>query len=288
MSEERRELAQEGMHEGLQAGSPEEMQKDIREDTREENLDAVREEICEDADEAKRETNADTDEGINGELQETPGIGAHEETPVEKRGPGGIFSDEFREMMGTALRLFVICLVTALCLAVVNDITKDTIALRDQQAAEEQRMLVMSGADSFEKLEDWEDQEGTGLVKEVYAAYSGDALVGYVFSAISSGYGGDIPVTVGVGKDGTITGIRIGDNEETPGLGSKVAGERFTSQYEGKDISGELKIVTGPVSADDEIQAVSGATISTGAVNSAVQASADLGARLLQQNGGGK
>ena len=125
-------------------------------------------------------------------------------------------------------------------------------------------------------------------MKEVYAAYSGDEFVGYVFSAVSSGYGGDVPVTVGVGKDGTITGVRVGDNEETPGLGSKAAGEKFTSQYTGKAISGGIRIVSGPATADDEIQAVSGATISTNAVNSAVQASADLGVKLLGQNGGGK
>ena len=52
-------------------------------------------------------------------------------------------------------------------------------------------------------------------------------------------------------------------------------------QYEGKDIAGEIKIVTKPVSAEDEIQAVSGATVSTRAVNSAVQASADLGMKLF-------
>ena len=163
-----------------------------------------------------------------------------------------LLNDEVRRLLDPALKLFVICLATALCLAVVNHITKDTIAMRVQQAAEEQRVHVMSAADSFEKIEGWEDQDGTGLVKEVYAAYSGDEFVGYVFSAVSSGYGGDVPVTVGVGKDGTITGVRVGDNEETPGLGSKAAGEKFTSQYTGKAISGGIRIVSGPATADDE------------------------------------
>ena len=190
--------------------------------------------------------------------------------------------------MNPALKLFIICLATAFCLAFIYDITKDTIAMRNQQAAEEQRMQVQSAADSFEKIEGWEDQDETGLVDEVYAAFSGDKLIGYVFSATSSGYGGDIAVTVGIGSDSTITGISVGENQETPGLGSRVANEKFTSQYVGKDVSRQIKIVSGPDTADDEIQAISGATISTNAVNSAVQASADLGAKLLQQNGGGK
>lgn len=200
----------------------------------------------------------------------------------------GLFTEEVREMMSPALRLFAICLATAFCLAFVNSITKDTIAIRSQQVAEEQRMQALNGADRFEEVEGWEDQDETGLVDEVYAAFSGDKLIGYVFSATSSGYGGDIAVTVGIGSDSTITGISVGENQETPGLGSRVANEKFTSQYVGKDVSRQIKIVSGPDTADDEIQAISGATISTNAVNSAVQASADLGAKLLQQNGGGK
>lgn len=199
----------------------------------------------------------------------------------------GLFTEEVRELLNPALKLFIICLATAFCLAFIYDITKDTIAMRNQQAAEEQRMQVQSAADSFEKIEGWEDQDETGLVKEVHAAYSGDKFIGYVFSTVSSGYGGDIAVTVGVGSDSTITGITVGENQETPGLGGKVANEKFTSQYAGKDISREIKIVTGKDPAENGIQAVSGATISTNAVNRAVQASADLGAKLLQQNGGG-
>ncbi len=240
----------------------------------------------------REEINEGTQEEIQDEMPEENAEAAADETGTRTARRGfnildRLMNEEVRRLIDPALRLFIICFATALCLAVVNLITKDTIALRVEQAAEEQRLQVMSAADSFEKLEGWEDQDGTGLVKEVYVAYSGGRLVGYVFSAVSSGYGGDIPVTVGVGKDGTITGVRVGDNEETPGLGSKVAGEKFISQYEGKAISGELRIVSGPASAEDEIQAISGATRSTKAVNSAVQASADLGAKLLQQNGGG-
>jgi electron transport complex protein RnfG len=262
MSEERREMISGEMQEDMQDEILEEISEEISEEINEEISKEISEEISEESHEENH----------------------HE----EKRRTGGFISKEMREMMMPALRLFIICLAAAFCLAFVYGMTKDTIELRNQQAAEEQRIQVMSGADSFEKVEGWEGQDETGLVSEVYAAYSGDELLGYVFSAVSSGYGGDVPVTVGVGSDGTITGVKVGDNQETPGLGSKAADEKFTGQYEGKDISGEIKVVKGSVSADDEIQAVSGATISTNAVNSAVQASAELGAKLLQQNGGGK
>jgi electron transport complex protein RnfG len=281
MNEEKRELFNEEASEEIS----EKINEEINEEVNEEIAGASGSE-ANDGDRGSQ-----IDEVIAGEPEVLSG-----EATEEKRGTAGksfseilsgLFTEEVREMMSPALRLFAICLATAFCLAFIYDITKDTIAMRNQQAAEEQRMQVQSAADSFEKIEGWEDQDETGLVKEVHAAYSGDKFIGYVFSTVSSGYGGDIAVTVGVGSDSTITGITVGENQETPGLGGKVANEKFTSQYAGKDISREIKIVTGKDPAENGIQAVSGATISTNAVNRAVQASADLGAKLLQQNGGG-
>lgn len=193
-----------------------------------------------------------------------------------------------RDMIKPAVSLFIICFITALCLAVVNNVTKDPIDQRIAKDAEEQRKQVLPQAESFEKLEGWEEQDESGLIKEVYAAYIGDKLAGYVFSAAPKGFGGEIAVTVGIDNEHAISGVRVGDNQETPGLGSKTAEEKFTEQYTGKDIDKEIKIVKRTVSADDEIQAVSGATISTRAVTSAVQASAKLGGKLLENGGGSK
>ncbi len=193
-----------------------------------------------------------------------------------------------RDMIKPTLSLFLICLVTASCLAFVNSITKGPIVERMEMDAEENRKQVMVDAESFEKLEGWEDLDESGFVKEAYEAYAGENLVGYVFSVTSKGFGGEIAVTVGVDKENTISGVRIGDNQETPGLGSKTADDKFTEQYKGKDISNEIKIVKHAVSAEDEIQAVSGATVSTKAVTAAVEASSKLTGKLLENGGGSK
>ncbi len=193
-----------------------------------------------------------------------------------------------RDMIKPSLSLFVICLVTAFCLAFVNNITKEPIIQRTEMDAQEKRKQVLPQAESFEKLEGWEAQDESGIINDVYAAFSGEEFVGYVFSAAPKGFGGEIAVTVGVDSDSAVSGVRIGDNQETPGLGSKTADDKFTKQYIGKDISKEIKIVKRPVSADDEVQAVSGATISTKAVTSAVQASAELSGKLLENGGGSK
>lgn len=193
-----------------------------------------------------------------------------------------------REMVKPTVSLFIICLVVSFCLAFVNGITKDTIAARTASDEEEQMRLVMNDADSFMPLDDWEDKDESGVLRKVYAAYKGEELVGYVFNAAPKGFGGEISVTVGVTSGNKISGIKIGNNSETPGLGSKATGEDFTGQYTDKDILTDFTVVKRPASSDSEIQAVSGATVSSTAVTRAVQASADLGSKLLQEQNGGE
>ncbi len=151
--------------------------------------------------------------------------------------------------------------------------------------AEEQRKQVMNEAKSFKEIENWKKKDGSGIIGEAYAAYAGEKHVGYVFSVFPKGYGGEIKVTVGVGIDKRISGVRIGENKETPGLGTKVSEDGFIGQYSGKSIQKAFEVVKRPAAADSEIQAISGATISSKAVTSAVQASAELGNKLLQDGG---
>ncbi|MGE5613769.1 MAG: RnfABCDGE type electron transport complex subunit G [Bacillota bacterium] len=192
-----------------------------------------------------------------------------------------------RDMLKPSLSLFVICMLTAFCLAFVNAITKDTIKLRSEKDAEEQRKLVLEKADSFKELEDWNSMDESGLIDRVFAAYSGQNLVGYVMEASPSGFGGEIAVTVGIGSDKKISGVRVGENSETPGLGTKTADDSFTGQFVGKDLGVDFKVVKKPASSDDEIQAISGATVSTNAVTRAVAACARLGGKLLEEGYGG-
>ena len=193
-----------------------------------------------------------------------------------------------RDMVKPTISLLVICFVVALCLALVNDVTKDTIEQRTQKDAEEQRTQVFSEADSFKELSGWNDKDESGLVREAFAAYSGETLVGYVFGAYPKGYGGEMKVTVGVNTDRKVTGVEIGDNNETPGLGSKSKDVKFKGQYTGKDLERPFTVVKHPPESENDIQAISGATISSKAVTSAVQASAELGKKLMDDGGEGK
>jgi electron transport complex protein RnfG len=192
-----------------------------------------------------------------------------------------------RDIVKPSLSLFVICMVTAFCLAFVNAITKDTIARRSESDAQKQRKMVLDAADSFEELEGWNSMDESGLIDKVFAAYSGQNFVGYVLNASPSGFGGEIALTVGIGSDRKISCVCVGENSETPGLGTKVAEESFISQFIGKDLGVDFRVVKQPASSDNEIQAVSGATVSTEAVTKAVAACAKLGDKLFEEGYGG-
>lgn len=190
-----------------------------------------------------------------------------------------------REMVKPTISLLVICFLVTLCLALVNSSTKDTIKQRERMDAEEQRKQVMHEAKSFKEIDGWKEKESSGIVREVYAAYDGEKLVGYVFSAFPKGYGGEIKVTVGIGSNKMVSGVSIGENKETPGLGTKASEDGFIGQYSEKEIQKAFKVVKRSATADNEIQAISGATITSKAVTSAVQASAELGDKLLKDGG---
>jgi electron transport complex protein RnfG len=76
----------------------------------------------------------------------------------------------------------------------------------------------------------------------------------------STGYGGPIVLLVGVDtKEGKITGLKVLEHQETPGLGSNVAEAGFLSQFLGKSLESPFRV-------GEDVQAVSGATISSRAV----------------------
>ena len=93
--------------------------------------------------------------------------------------------------------------------------------------------------------------------------------MGYVLTVTShEGYGGDITFTMGIGNDGTLNGISILNISETAGLGMR-AEEILKPQFAGKNVSAFAYTKNGAAS-DNQIDAISGATITTSAVTTAV------------------
>ena len=171
-----------------------------------------------------------------------------------------------KEVIKPAVILFVICVAVSAALAGTNLLTADRIARAAAQKAEESRMVVLPEAEAFQASED-----GThyiGLNKEAPEG----VVVGYVFETESKGYGGTVKVMTGINTEGNITGVIVLSHSETPGLGANAEKETFRDQYQQPvaNLTGGIQVVKFQAPNEGEIQAMTGATITSTAVTNAV------------------
>ncbi|MBQ4558783.1 MAG: RnfABCDGE type electron transport complex subunit G [Tyzzerella sp.] len=184
-----------------------------------------------------------------------------------------------KNILKNTLILTAITLVAGILLGLVYEITKEPIALAKEAAKKEAYQQVMADADAFDSLElvektikEVEDTvESSGcIINEVVEAKANGETVGYVVTTTTSeGYGGEIQISVGILKDGTVNGVAILSIGETAGLGMKATEEEFYGQYAGKNVEFFTVTKTG-ASSDEEIDALSGATITSNAMTKAV------------------
>lgn len=174
---------------------------------------------------------------------------------------------KFIARLAITLLLITACVATAL--AGVNAVTKDRIAELKLGAAKEAIAIVLPGAAT--KV-DFKDDSGM-----VTAAFASDA--GYAIQVAPSGFGGTIDMMVGVDKDGKVLGISIISQVETAGLGAVSAAETsdgvaFRGQFVG--MSGTLAVNKD----GGQVEAISGATITSRAVTSGVNAAIACAANM--------
>ena len=168
------------------------------------------------------------------------------------------------------LILFLITLIAGGLLAGAYAVTSGPIAKAEAEAEQKALSEVCPDADRFEdagiRLTDFERLTYGTLRK---ALDKDGVLIGYAVTVTTSaGYGGDIQIMVGADPSGKVTGIRIlSASNESPGLGANCLSAEFQSQFTGKT-PGLTYSKTG--ADENEIDAISGATITTTAVTQAV------------------
>lgn len=210
-----------------------------------------------------------------------------------KKSSASIFKD--------ALALCLITLVAAVLLGFVNELTKDRIAEQKAAAKEaayrevypEAVSIVTDDAQTAEKvaaaaalLKD-NGFEGITIDEAGLALDASGNTLGYVMTITTKkGYGGAITMTMGYRLDGAITGIAFVTLNETPGFGMQADEAAFKEQFIGKNAFELVYVKTG-ASADNEIDAISGATVTTKAVTGAVNAGLCFAADMAASGIGG-
>ena len=190
-----------------------------------------------------------------------------------------------KAFMKDALILFVITLVSGICLGFVYDITKGPIEQATIAANNKTYQQVLSSASAFADMEGSEAAVAELNASGALASFGGvavesvlegtdasGAVVGYVINSLSNdSYGGAVKISVGLDADGVIAGVGIREINDTPGLGLKAKEPDFLNQYTGKQVDSLVVTKTG-AAADNEIDSISGATITSDAVTNAVNA----------------
>lgn len=203
-----------------------------------------------------------------------------------------------KQMIRDSLILFAITLIAGLLLGGVYAITKNPIAKTQEDKKNEAYQAVFTDAAEFTEVTDAADAQqilaDAGYTKdrmdEVKAAMDADGnILGYVMTITSSeAYGGELQLAMGIRMDGTVNGISFLSLSETIGLGMEAKKPEFQEQFAGKQVEQFVYSKTG-AAADNEIDALSGATITTNAVTNAVNAgicyAGALGAGSAEQGG---
>ena len=184
------------------------------------------------------------------------------------------------KIIKNTLILAAITVVSGLVLGAAYEVTKGPIAQTQAKQKQEACQAVYPEADSFEAMD--VDQKaakeaikkmGTNAtVDEVYSAVMDGSEAGYVITVTDKdGYGGDIQFAMGIQDDGTLNGISILSIGETAGLGMRANTDAFKDQFKDKKVDKFEYTKTG-ATADNQIDALSGATITTNAMTNGVNA----------------
>ena len=174
-------------------------------------------------------------------------------------------------------KLLIITVAVALALAFVNSITAPIIQQQKIDNLQNAIQEVLPGGG--------EQMEWLTFVDNISNAYHGEN--GYAVEVTPAGFGGTITMMVGVSEEGQVLGIRIVSQTETAGLGAVAAantsaGEAFRSQFAG--LSGDIAVTKD----GGQVDAITGATITSRAVCTGVQSALDFVAeqqRIADQKG---
>lgn len=175
-----------------------------------------------------------------------------------------------REIAGMIIVLSLICSISGFSLAYLKEKTAPIIEAQVLENVQGPAIKRVYPAAENEPVEERRAFELEGRKVTVFPYMQGGRLVGVALESHGGGYGGDIGVMVGFNlENDTLLGIGVTQMKETPGLGTKIAEPKFSRQFTGASSGVELKSKGGT------IDAVSGATISSAGVISAVQSAAN-------------
>ena len=163
-----------------------------------------------------------------------------------------------------AFNLTMVCIISGIIIAVIYYFTVPIAERKNVELTQKSMQELVQDADTFEPVDG---------KKDWYAAQKDGQTIAYVVPSTTKGYGGSIELLVAVSANGSVMDFQILSANETPGLGSNASKDSFRDQFDGKS-SDALKVVKDKTNTDN-IQALTGATITSAAVTKGVKEADD-------------
>lgn len=165
-----------------------------------------------------------------------------------------------KEYIRLVVTLFVITFVAAALLGATNALTEDRIAAAALEKQNNAMRALLPEAESFDQFNGKDD---------IYIGVNSNGeTVGYCINASSPGYGGNVEMMVGMDSELKLSGIEILSNSETAGLGANCTKPEFKAQFAG--LQAPISVSKGNANGVNQINAITGATITSNAVASGV------------------
>ena len=170
-----------------------------------------------------------------------------------------------KHLIKPAFSLFIIAAISTALLSLVRDLTLEPIQNQRRRTQENTMRAVLGEASEFREIA----FEKSGSMTRVFEGRNEGVLIGYVIEASPMGYAGPIDMMVGISSlRNQVSGIRVLRHSETPGLGAVITQESFFQRFQGRNLIPLRVVRTLP--GENEIQAITSATITTRAVTNAV------------------
>lgn len=170
-----------------------------------------------------------------------------------------------REILKLGVTLGLICLIAGFALSATYSFTKDLISLQQKKELALAQKEIFPEASEFKKVEMSEAKIDNATIRELYEALSSDSnMIGYIATASTPGYGGNILFVLGISKDGSIKGVKVTEQTETPGLGANIVKPQFLEQFIGKIPKDEFIV-------KKDIKPIASATISSRSIANGIK-----------------
>jgi electron transport complex protein RnfG len=184
-----------------------------------------------------------------------------------------------KQVIQMAVVLTLICAVCGAALSGIQRMTAERIVQQTLMNVQGPNVkVILEGAEN-DLIADRKNIEIGGEALLLFVGKKNDKPWAIAYETTASGFGGDVTIMVGFDlEQDKLTGLKVGKNSETAGVGSRVTEDPFTRQFKGLDI--DLEFADAP--CPNGVDAVSGATVSSTAVCEALRQSVVLYPRVKE------